>query len=243
MSPCRILIVEDESLVAMDMADTLTRLGYEILPFALDYDEAVWQLQSGKPDLVLLDINLGGEKNGIDLAQLLNTEYSIPFIFVTSHADKQTVGNAVTRHPAGYLLKPFDADDLFTSIEVAIANLSARKGMAQSADTGVRVHDSIFIKTDKNFIKVDVNDICYLEAEHNYIYVHAVTGKHIVRASFKEFLVNLPAEKFIRVHKSFVVRLDKVDRFSHTDIHIKAREIPLSRLYKDDFFAQMNRVQ
>ncbi|MBV9987758.1 MAG: response regulator [Chitinophagaceae bacterium] len=243
MSPCKILIVEDESLVAMDMTDTLKRLGYEVLPSAMYYEEALVQLDTGKPDLVLLDINLGEGKTGIDLAYVLNTKYQLPFVFVTSHSDRHTVSDAVAAQPSGYLVKPFDADDLFTSIEVAIANFAGRKGLPQAADAGVRVNDSIFIKTDRNFVKVSVEDICYLEAEHNYIFVHSSNGKHIVRSNFKDFMVNLPVEKFVRVHKSFMVRLDKVDGFSYTDISIKGHEIPLSRMYKDDFLARMNRVQ
>jgi two-component system response regulator LytT len=241
METCTILIVEDESLVAMDMADMLTRLGYKVLPAAMDHAEAIKAIDTHKPDLVLVDISLSGEKTGIDVANHIGG--TIPFIFVTSHSDKQTVSLAVASEPNGYLLKPFDANDLYTSIEVAMAGFASKKDRAGKTGAASKLNDSIFIKTDKHFVKVKVDDICCLESEHNYIFVHSLRGKHIVRSNFKDFLLNVPNDRFMQVHKSFVVNLDRVDHFSHTDITVNGKEIPLSRMYKDDFFARMNRVQ
>lgn len=241
MSPCKILIVEDESLVAMDMTDMLQRLGYEVLPAAMDYREAIASIQHHSPDLVLLDINLDGEKNGIDVAQ--HIAGNVPFIFVTSHSDRQTVSRAAAVKPSSYLLKPFDADDLYTSIEVALAGFPFRPSDDNQTASRLQVCDSVFIKADKHFVKVKIEDICFLESEHNYIFVHSLKGKHIVRSSFREFLMSMPADLFMQVHKSFVVNLHRIDHFSHTDIAINGKEIPLSRMFKEDFFARMNRVQ
>lgn len=242
MEVCKILVVEDESLVAMDMVDMLTRMGYEILPHAMGFNDAVSILDNQKPDLVLVDINLSGLKTGIDLAQLLRDKYKVPFIFITSHSDKQTVSTAAATLPSGYLVKPFDAEDLFTSIEVSLTNHAARGGQARSAGAGLKVDDSIFVKTDKNFIKVKIADICWLESEHNYMFIVTEKGKHIVRSSFKDFLGNIPSEQFIQVHKSYIVNITKVESFSHTDLIINGKEIPLSRNFKDDFLAKINRV-
>ncbi len=242
MLPCKILVVEDESLVAMDMVDMLTRLGYEVLPHAMGYAEAVSVLEHNLPDLVLVDINLGGEKNGIDLARLLTNQYHIPFIFITSHSDKETVAAATSTTPSGYLIKPFDAGDLYTSVEVALVNNAAKRGTTKNAANGSVVSDSIFVKTDKNFVKVKIADILWLEAEHNYMFIISEKGKHIVRSSFKDFLVNMPGDQFFQVHKSFIVNMHKIESFSHTDVVINGKEIPLSRNVKDDFFAKMNRL-
>jgi DNA-binding LytR/AlgR family response regulator len=242
MEVCRILVVEDESLVAMDMVDMLTRMGYELLPNAMGFNDAVTILESQKPDLVLVDINLSGSKTGIDLARLLKDKYKIPFIFITSHSDKQTVNTASATLPSGYLVKPFDSEDLFTSIEIALANHAARSGLAGNADAGLKVNDSIFVKTDKNFIKVKITDICWLESEHNYMFIVTEKGKYIVRSSFKDFLENMPQDQFIQVHKSYIVNINKVESFSHSDLVVNGKEIPLSRNCKDDFLARINRV-
>ena len=242
MEVCKILIVEDESLVALDMVDMLSRMGYELLPNAMGFTDAVDILDNHKPDLILLDINLSGSKTGIDLAQLLRDKYKVPFIFITSHSDKQTVTNASATLPSGYLVKPFDAEDLFTSIEVALANHAAKGGVLRNVDTGLKVDDSIFVKTDRNFIKVKIADILWLESEHNYMFIVTEKGKHIVRSSFKDFLENIPNDYFIQVHKSYIVNINKVESFSHSDLVINGKEIPLSRNCKDDFLARINRV-
>ena len=242
MDVCKILIVEDESLVAMDMADMLTRLGYEVLPNAMGYNDAVSVLDTKAPDLVLVDINLSGTKTGIDLAQLLHDKYKLPFIFITSHTDKQTVNQAAATLPYGYLVKPFDSGDLFTCIEIALTNYTERNGYAKKNASGLKVDDSIFVKTDKNFIKVKITDILWLESEHNYMFIVCEKGKYIVRSSFKDFLVNIPNDQFFQVHKSYIINMNKVESFSHTDVVINGKEIPLSRNYKDDFFARINKV-
>jgi DNA-binding LytR/AlgR family response regulator len=242
MDVCKILIVEDESLVAMDMVDMLTRLGYDVLPNAMGYNDAINIIESGNPDLVLVDINLSGTKTGIDLARMLSGKYKIPFIFITSHSDRQTVNEAAATLPSGYLVKPFDAADLFTSIEVAITTYTSRAGQAQQASPELRMDDSVFVKTDKNFVKVKVSDILWLESEHNYMFIVSEKGKHIVRSSFKDFMTNIPGDRFMQVHKSYIINLDKIESFSHTEITIREKEVPLSRNYKDEFFAKMNRI-
>ncbi len=240
MHPCRILIVENESLVAMDMERMLQQLGYTIVPNVNSYDDAVKQLNSSKPDLVLLDINLNETKTGIDLSLKLQQEYKIPFIYITSHSDKTTMDQALVTKPNGYLLKPFDADDLYAAIEVAMNNFSGHT--MNNDDTAMLGKDALFIKTDKNFVRVDIDDIFWIESEHNYLYIVSQKGKHIIRSNFRDFQQNVPATKFIQVHKSYMINLNKVEAFSHADITINGKEIPLSRMYKDEFFGCMKRI-
>lgn len=239
MEGCKILIVEDESLVAMDMVDMLTRMGYQVLPTAMGYTDAVNILDTERPDLVLVDINLSGTRTGIELAQQLSEKYKTPFIFITSHTDKATVSQAAATHPSGYLVKPFDAEDLYTSIEVALVNSSAT---TRNPESGLLVEDSVFVKTDKHFIKVKVQDILWLESEHNYMFIVSEKGKFIVRTSFRDFLDTIRNENFLQIHKSYVVNMQKVDSFSQTDIVINGKELPLSRNYKEGFMASINRV-
>jgi two-component system response regulator LytT len=241
MQPFRILIVEDEALVAMDMERMLINLGYEVLPKVNSYDDAIRLLDTTKPDLILLDINLNDTKTGIDLSQRLQQQYRLPFIYITSHSDKSTMDQALLTKPNGYLLKPFDENDLYTAIEIALSNYSAQPAGHQEASTLV-YKDALFIKNDKNFIRVDIDDICWIESDHNYLYIVTQKGKHIIRSNFRDFQQQVPPAKFFQVHKSYMINLSKVDAFSHTDITINGKEIPLSRMYKDDFFACMKRI-
>lgn len=242
MQPCRILIVEDESLVAMDMERMLTKLGYKVLPHVNSYNEAVIALEKDTPDLVLLDITLTDTKTGIDLSQVIQQQHKIPFIYITSHSDRKTMDEALVTKPNGYLLKPFDADDLYSAIEVALVNYAGHSVNTNQQESSMISEGVLFVKTDKSYVKVEIDDIYWIESEHNYLYIISQKGKYIIRSNFKDFLQHLPSTQFMQVHKSFMVNLKKVDAFSHADIRINGKEIPLSRMYKDDFFACMKRV-
>jgi two-component system, LytTR family, response regulator LytT len=244
MSAIKVLIVEDESLVAMDMADMLTRIGYEVLPTAYSYDEAVSILQEHSPDIVLADINLNGEKTGLDLGKLIADKYQLPLVFITSHSDKNTVAKAAALKPNGYLVKPFEQEDLFTSIEVALANFTTHhQRIAAHLPDATPLQNTIFVKTDTRFVKVSVADILYLESDGNYIFIVTSAARHIVRSTFREFMLNLPANEFMQVHKSFIVQLSKIDELSHTELTLGKYTIPLSRNFKDELFQKINRLQ
>lgn len=115
-----ILVVEDEPLIAEDIAGYLTESGFEVAGIANNAEEAIGKLENGTPDALLLDINLGEGMDGIELADIIRKKHKVPFVFLTSHADKNTLDRAKQTIPAGYLLKPFDGNDLMTSLEIAI---------------------------------------------------------------------------------------------------------------------------
>ncbi|MGB0430024.1 MAG: response regulator, partial [Bacteroidia bacterium] len=122
MAKVKILVVEDEIVIADNICDSLDELGYEVCEPAINYTEAVELLEAEKPDIAILDIQLAGSKDGIDLAWKIKEDYDIPFIFLTSNADPRTVDRAKKLTPPAYLIKPFVKDDLYTSIELALYN-------------------------------------------------------------------------------------------------------------------------
>ncbi len=122
MARLKALIVEDEPLVAEDIAGCVESLGYEVGFIAYSAEQAILKLREIKFDFALLDITLAGEMDGIELSEVINAEYRIPFLFLTSHSDRSILERAKKARPAAYLLKPFDENDLTTSLEVAIFN-------------------------------------------------------------------------------------------------------------------------
>lgn len=121
MSKIKALIVEDEVIIAEDIKQILLSLDYEVVGIATKYTTALEALKNKDIDVALVDIMLGGSKNGIDLAHEIKDQFKIPFIFLTSHADAATVKKAKETQPNAYLLKPFSRDDLFTTLEIALA--------------------------------------------------------------------------------------------------------------------------
>ncbi len=120
--PPKIVIVEDEVIVARDIAETVTGLGYAVPGFAGNVDDALALVEEHAPDLVLVDIVLKGERDGVWLGRVLREEHAVPFIYLTSHADRRTVEQARVTRPNGYLVKPFSEDDLYAAVETALAN-------------------------------------------------------------------------------------------------------------------------
>ena len=118
----KILVVDDEVIIADDLCATLNNLGYDTPEPALSYAQAVDFLSTASVDLVILDINLGGKKSGIDVAEYIRQNCDTPFIFLSSHSDSKTLELAKNTMPYAYLVKPFVAADVMTSIEIAFNN-------------------------------------------------------------------------------------------------------------------------
>lgn len=122
MARLRALIVEDEPLVAEDIASCIESLGYEAGYICYSGKEAIAQIEANEFDFALLDITLSDEIDGIRVAQLFRERQKAPFLYLTSHSDKGTLERAKSTMPSGYLLKPFDENDLSTALEIAIYN-------------------------------------------------------------------------------------------------------------------------
>ncbi|MGB3798222.1 MAG: response regulator transcription factor [Lewinella sp.] len=124
----RILIVEDEAIVAMEIESTLGQLGYRIAGKTRNGDQALDLLAAGNLDLALLDINIRGSRNGIDLARIIRKKYDFPFVFLTAYSDRETVDALKDTMPYGYIVKPFNRGDLLTAIELALHKCAAANG-------------------------------------------------------------------------------------------------------------------
>ena len=122
MSGIRVLIVEDEPLIAKNIGMYLNNNDYEVSGIAFDPEEALYQLKRNPPDLAILDINLESDRDGIEVARYINLHNNIPFIYLTSYSDKDTLERAKQTNPYGYIVKPFNDKTLFTTIEIALSN-------------------------------------------------------------------------------------------------------------------------
>lgn len=116
------MVVEDDPLIADDLSLCIQDLGYSMIGPANDYQAALTLLEGDLPDLVLLDIDLGGGPTGIELARVINREYKIPFIFLTAFSDHLTLEEVKAQYPAGFVLKPFDENRLRAAIQIAFHN-------------------------------------------------------------------------------------------------------------------------
>lgn len=123
----RILVVDDEPLIAEDVADLCRLNGYDVCGTAFSAGQALLAIDRERPTLVLLDINLNSDMDGIEIAEHLFKNYTIPFIFLTSYVDAKTLERAKATLPLGYIVKPFNTKQLHSSIEIAWAQHKQRK--------------------------------------------------------------------------------------------------------------------
>ena len=234
MDKVKILVVEDEIIIADNICDALEELGYEVLEPAISYTEAIERIEKEKPDIAILDIQLSGKKTGIDIAKKIRESYHFPFIFLTSNADPLTLNQAKEVMPPAYLIKPFSKEELYTSIEIVLSNFSIiKKNEEDKADESHVIKNAFFIKNKGSFIKIYFDDILYLKSDHVYIELYLKNAqKFLVRRSLNDILTSLDAN-FVRIQRSFVVNLKHISEVKNAAI-INKKEIPIGKTYKEE---------
>ncbi|MGD8979716.1 MAG: response regulator, partial [candidate division WOR-3 bacterium] len=120
MPKAKILVVEDEKIVALDINDVLGKLGYDVPALVASGEEAIEAVKKTKPDLVLMDIVLKGDTDGIEAAEVIRHRYGTPLVFLTAYADDEILKRVKHIEPFGYILKPFQEKELYSAIEIAL---------------------------------------------------------------------------------------------------------------------------
>lgn len=222
MPALKIGIVEDEVVIAQNIAAALEHLGYNVLKPVYNYLDAVSMLIKHKPDLVLLDIMLNDERDGIDLAKRINEEFHIPFIFLTANADQATVARAKETRPASYLIKPFTRNDLYASVEIAGTR-------HQIHGNGLEQQNVVYVKDGGVLRKLVLNELIRIESERAYINIFTQYRQMLLRKSIPQILEELNDSRFMQIHRSHVVNIHHIDEFSGDSILIGKAIIPVSR--------------
>ncbi|MEM3373422.1 MAG: response regulator, partial [Candidatus Anstonellales archaeon] len=128
----RIFIVEDESIFALELQQRVIDIGHSVAGVADNGKEAIEKVLDVKPDLILMDIHLKGEIDGIQTAQQILSKYRVPIVYLTDYSDDETVSRAKITSPHGYLVKPIEDRELYISIEVSLANFEIEKKLRES---------------------------------------------------------------------------------------------------------------
>jgi len=236
MSRIKILIVEDELIISQDISFKLEDLGYEVVEMASDYEEAIEIIEAEALDIVLLDINLSEEKDGIDVAKYIRANKDLPFVYLTSNADFSTVSRAKETKPNGYVLKPVQTKELLVAIEMALASVT---GVATNQKPITKEH--LFVHHKDALVKISQKDILYLQADGNYTKILTVGQRYMVRGNIKETQKNL-GDTFCRVHKSYVVNLNHIDKIKATTLEVNEIEIPIGKSFKEDLLNRIKKI-
>lgn len=243
MNAVRIIVVEDEPLIAEDLRAHLEELGYTVCAVCDNALDAMSELITHKPDLLLLDINLGDGADGVQLAAKVNTKHPTPFIFVTSHADGATLERVKEVRPAGFIIKPFDENDLHTQIEVALARTAGQLDVSEQPEPEQRrdfvIADSIFVRDKGCLVKVPLAEIRVAEADDNYVTLYTPTKKYVITSTLAAVEEKLNSPHHVRIHRSFVVDLRKVTAVEDGCVRMGTQVIPVGKTYKEALMARI----
>ena len=250
MAKTSVLVVEDESIVAKDIQQSLIKLGYNVVGTASTGEKALALANELRPDIILMDIMLKGPMSGIDASAEIKKDLSIPVIFLTAYADESTLSKAKVTEPYGYIIKPFKEIDLHTSIEMALYKHSKEKDIVKERDLLYSIvenkdsKDYIFVKSNSRLIKLNTKEIYYIEALKDYVVINTLNSRYTIHSTMKEIEKKMPIADFIRVHRSFIIRIDKIATIDLPNLILENEKkvIPIGGSYKDDLVNRLNLV-
>jgi two-component system, LytTR family, response regulator LytT len=250
MSKTNILIVEDESIVAKDIQMSLRKLGYNVVAICSNGEDAIRAAEEHAPDLVLMDIMLKGEMSGIEAAEQIRARFNVPIIYLTAYADESTLSKAKITEPYGYIIKPFKEIDLRTSIEMAQYKHQKETDVRKERDFLYSIvenkdfKDIIFVKSNSRLVKVRTKDIYFIEALKDYVVINTLNARYTIHSTMKDIERKLSPNEFVRVHRSFIVRIDKIVAIESPNLLLEdeKKPIPIGGSYKDELTKKINQV-
>lgn len=247
-----VYIVEDESIVAKDIQNSLRKLGYNVLGISNNGADAIKQIVELEPDIVLMDIMIKGPLTGIDVAEKIKKEYNIPSIFLTAYADESTLSKAKITEPYGYILKPFKEVDLQSSIEMAVYKHKKDSEVVKERDFLYSLVDNkedpsrdiLFVKSNSRLVKLNTSEIFFVEALKDYVVLNARYSRYTIHSTMKDIEKKLENGDFIRVHRSFIVRIDKIQTIeNHTVVLEEIKKvIPIGGSYREELLKRINLI-
>lgn len=246
MKNVNILLVEGEPIFGADLKEQLQEMGYQVTgPFS-EGESAITSLGESMPDLIVMDIQLTGEWDGVETARRILEKYKIPVIYLTSSADTDTFLKAKHTAPAAFMSKPFRTRDLKYTIELAIANQERWckfNKQNQRNEQNFILSDRLFIRTKDRMERIFFDEILWIEAEDYYCRVITKENSILLTQNLgklSEVLENRP--EFIRVHRSFIVNLKHVEQIRELSIHIGVKQIPISKSSREELMSRLKRI-
>lgn len=215
----RVLIAEDETLIAENLAAIVRKSNHDVVALVDDKESFLEYATTDQIDLALLDIRMHNQDLGYAFAEHLR-DHQIPFVFITSFSDRQTLKDAVSLRPYGFITKPFSKDEI-----VEILN-----------QLELEMRDSVLlVKSGNEFVKVRKEEVLYLKSENVYVTIYIAEERIVIRAKLSDLCANFGRNQMLRIHQSFAVNPNFIMRFSETEVILNnAMSIPISRKYQQE---------
>ncbi len=231
-----VMIVDDEYLAQKLLHDYVSKMeSLQLVATCSNAFEAMDALKNNEVDIILLDIQMP-DLTGLDLVRSLEKKPAV--IFTTAYSDYAV--DAFNLAVSDYLLKPFDFPRFVQAINKAIGQVSPKADNApQSADTVSKSNDFITVKADYKLYKINYDDLLYIEGQHEYVTFHTTQRRITALFALKELEELLPKDRFVRVHKSFIVSFKHIQDLDKSDVTVMGNKIPVGASYRDDLLARL----
>jgi DNA-binding LytR/AlgR family response regulator len=234
----KVLIAEDDLIYANTLEILFTEMNYESIKLVHNGEELLKLLPILKPDLLVLDIHIEGNLDGIEVAEKVH-EFNpyIPVIFITSHQDNTLFQRAKSTKPYAFLIKPFDQKTLLRTIELAFQQYQTQITLLPE----VFLPDSLFIKIDQIHKKIYFSEIGYIEADDHYLNIITQKRKYLVRFTLYQLLEKLPEHLFLQISRRHIIHIHQVSEMD-TENHqltIFNEKIPFSKRRKQEILDRL----
>ena len=241
----KILVVEDEALYANSLEILIDELGYELVAVVTNAEHALQKIKEASPDLLLVDINLAGPMNGIEMVQIAQHLQVTPAIFITSYTDQATFEKAKQLNPFAFITKPFDQQQLQRAIELAVMHIAQDEQYEEQKEhtwNDFPFKEHLFIKVRSQIVKVRLDNIDYMEVEDRYCTIVSGDQKYVARVGLNEMEEKIAGNQFYRIHRKYLVNLEKVTSIdiAMNTILLDTIELPISRNSKDELLKRLH---
>ena len=238
----KILIVEDELIIGAHISTVLSENQYEVLEVVQRGEEVPGVIASEQPNLIIMDIQLAGQLDGIETAKIISQTSRIPVIFLTSNTDAATFERSKEAYPYAFLSKPFNQENLLRTIEVINNRLHYVEGKVNREDVALELLDRIFVKDKDKMVRINVADILYVNAERNYCNIVTAEKKYMLSVNLKTFESKASSASFVRIHRSYLVNLFKIDQLDDNYVFFNNESLPISKSYKKELTSKLKLI-
>ena len=224
----KILIVEDEVLVAEEIAADLSDSGFHITNIAISSEECFSSIIKDEPHIILIDINIKGRLDGIETVQIIKKTHNIPIVYLTASSDTKTINRVMSTSPSAFISKPYTKNDLVVALELAFNNHN------NSIIENIKEfkNESFFVKSGDFYAKIRTSEILYIEADGSYCKIHSNSKTYMLSNNLNYFENKLRNSEFVRIHRSYIINTNKVEAFNKNTVIINNFSIPISRAYQ-----------
>lgn len=250
MSKTNILVVINANTVAKDIQNSLIKLGYTVPPISNNANAAIDEMEETMTDLVIIDMMLKGDTGSLEVANIIKKKFNIPIIFLSDNSDEKILSKSKLIEPYSYIFIPYRDTELYATIELVLhkhqkdTELRRERDIFASIILNKESSNCVFVKLNSKHLRVPNKDIQYVEALKDYVIIHTKTAKYTIHSTMKDIYKKLQASEFVRIHRSYIVSVEKITAVDYPSLYLEEikKPLPIGASFKDDLFERLNFV-